>query len=572
MLKNGNILKKTGDTLKITNLSLPLLLAASGLMAQSGPNIDLNRNMIGEVEVLKYITQPNTIVDLEAYKDYVVWGAVNETCQDPDVTTTPSHPAGHSSTKIGSKIIPMSNITHCHGKVYPNDPGILPIGSTYFKWSTGELYPLKHSKSRFAFWNDHFLEHGIVVEKGKPVSVKLWLATGVPNLGGRGETGIGLRFFPGYFPGGTELQDPPSKTNSYFFYWENQTVITDHVYTVNFTPQFSGTIDIRTGGDYNHDASTFTGVHWFKAFTLQDGRSNGVVPVGTYSPNKFAQEYFIQMRNSGKVMQSTLDFYGVVSLNVTLQTLNPTNKHQMWTIRSSNLSGYSNIWTKGGALTSGPYEWAARSLTLPNLSDPWQQLQFVDQGNGYKKIKFSAKGPGGEDIFLTSYTSDEGSNINVYYNTDGQEVKLLPAKDPNSGSRYQVQNVNSGKCLTVAGGSNSSGANIAQQTCNALSNQTVTLTAPATDYYGLRFQNSNQVMNIEGTASGAWAAQRPYSATSFSQMFTLLDHSDGTFSFQFRHSGQCGDIDVGSTANGARAKQNPCTYANRQKFRFIKVP
>ncbi|HKP94197.1 MAG TPA: RICIN domain-containing protein [Fibrobacteria bacterium] len=561
-----------------TILSACILSVASGLMAQTGPNGQSNWNMNGEVEALKYINPANTYVDLDTYKDYVAWGAVNEACVDPINGNQTLHAANYATSKISTKIGKMS-IQHCHGRIFGVDPGILPVGSTSFKWGNGQLHPLKHSKSKFGFWTDHYLRHYVPVVNGQKVSVKLWVATGAPTNATNAQTAIRVDFFPGW---NGVLPEPnnSSKTNNYYFTWENKTSVVDHAYTLNFTPTFTGCIAIDVGNDLVEDPSNTFGVVWFKALTLQDGRSDGVVTAGSYAPNKFSQQYYIRFKNSGKVMEPD---YGtgyaegspdlLPGETVKLRTRDDNDKNQWWTIRPSNLSGYSNIWTKGGALTSRQYWWVARSLTKPDLGDAWQQVQFVDGGNGYKKIKFAAKGPAGEDLFLTSYDNTEGGDIAVYFGgIDGQLVALDPAKHPMVGATYQVQNVNSGKCLTVAGASTASGANIEQRTCNALNNQKITLTFPATDYYGLRFQHSSQVMNIEGTGNGAWAAQRPYNSGSNSQMFALLDHNDGTFSFQFRHSGQCGDIDVGSTADGARAKQNPCTYANRQKFRFLKVP
>lgn len=558
---------------------------ASSLIAQTGPNLDQNGNMVGEVEALKYINQPNTMVDLSAYKDYATWGAVNNGCADPYRPIPTIHTAGYATVKIGSKITMMTNIQHCHG-LLSQDPGVKSVGTTAFKWNSGRLFPLKHAKSTKAFWTDHYVSHYVPVEAGKVISVKLWLATGAPTTRTNGRTAISVAFYPGWNGVYDDMGTipPASKHNLYVFNWDNKTTATDHAYTFNFTPQFTGMVGLMVGGDMVVTPSTDFGAVWFKAITVQDGRSNGVVPVGSYSPNKFAQQYFIRFRNSGKVMVPDLGPFGDREQQdppydyrpnepVKTKTMNPLDTNQMWTLQPSATIGYNNIWTKSGALTSGPYWWTAYSPTVPKLGDPWQQIQFVDVGGGYKRMKLGAKGPAGEDLYLTSYSADEDYPVSVYFGqTGGEDVQLLPAKDPKLGSRYQVKNVNSGKCLTVTGGSFSSGANIEQQTCNAFSNQIITLTAPATDYYGLRFQHSNQVMNIEGTAGGAWAAQRPYNAGSNSQMFTLQDHSNGTFGFQFRHSGQCGDIDVGSTANGARAKQNPCTNANRQRFIFVKVP
>jgi hypothetical protein len=564
-----------------------VLGAAQCLFAQTtGPTTDVYQNMNGEVSILKYILQPNTRVSMANFKDWVTWGAVSRTCDDP--TNDERHNTAFFTTKkIGTKL-GLHFIQHCHGPVIPgtseSEDGIQEKGTTSFSWSDGQLYPKKAINSKWAFYTHHNILHFIPVTQGVPVSARIWLTTHAPNWRTSPVTGIQVMYYPGWMypelaPDGTDLPTPV-KTNEYHFAWENNSTPTDHAYTLNFTPPFTGAIGIRVGPDAANGPGADV---WLKALTMQDGTSNGVVPLGSFVKNTYEQQHYIKFRNSGKVM---VPDFGIEDMDnegidpdpgepVKQYTQSLTNKNQKWYIHPSSAFGYSNIWTKDGALTSGPYWWQARTRKWPTLTDPWQQVQFVDQGNGYSKIKLGGKGPSGEDLYLISYSADEGDDVGVYYGgLGGQEVQILKA-DPKGGARYQLQMVHSGKCLGVLNGSTSDNAAVVQMPCN--SSQTRQLAdmidlAPASGVYKYGFAHTTtrrMDINAGSTSSGASVVNRA-TANTTSQQLVLMEYGDDTYSMYFKHSGLCLDIPAFSTADNAQAKQYACNGGNNQRFRFIR--
>lgn len=554
--------------------SLFVLTAAAGLFAQTAPNIDENRNMGGVVEPLKFVNPANTIVSLSSYKDWVTWGAPNKACNDAKDPESSIHPSFYSTRKIQTRV-QTDNIQHCHGPAGMQDPGVIEIGSTSFTWTNGNLHPKSAVKSRWSFYTDHLQDHTFPVEINKQVSAKVWVAIQPPSGTLRPKVSFRVNFYPNW-DGVTFPRPSPSRTNKYHWNWESNTGgAKDHAYTFNITPDFTGYVQIEVGQDLapGDDIVESRGPVWLKAFTLQDGRSSGVVTAGTYSPVPFEQQYFIRFRNSGKVMVPDFSTgYNDPPETVRLRTMDAANVNQMWYLPNARTTGFSNIWSKDGGLGSGEYWWVARSLVKIDTNDTWQKIQFVDQGNGYKRMRLKGKGPGGEDLYLTSYTSDEDSDISVYYGgIADQDVQLLQAKPPYLATRYQVRNVNSGKCLAAKAGGTGSGTEVVQLPCNTSNSRLLTLTAPDASRNSLRFEHTGQMINIEGTANGAGASMRPVNTGSNSQKFTLLVHDNGDFSLAFAHTGQCGDISGGSTADNARMVQNPCNSQNRQRFTFVKV-
>lgn len=548
------------------------------LYAQTGPTRDVNGNMGGEIEILKYINQPNTIIDLSTYKDWMTWGAVYPSCVDPANPGPSNNTAYYSTKKINTKIVTF-DIQHCHGPNGPGDPGVLTnIGNTAFTWSDGQLYPKTGTSSKTGFFDDHYVRHYIPVVSGKPVSVRFWLGTAASTTATKPVTAFRFDFYPGW-NGVMPQPNSSSKTNNYEFAWESNTGIKDHAYTINITPQFTGTIAIDIGPDLVSDPVVQRAAVWLKALTLQDGRSNGVVPVGSFVANKFVPQYFIKFRNSGKVMVPDIGS-GDVEFDPTQRpgetvkqyTLDVNNINQMWYLYPSNTTGYYNIWTKDGAMISGDSWWEARSSAKPDPSNIWQQIQFVDQGNGYQKMKLGGKGPAGEDLFLTSYNNDEGASIGVYFSTGGQEVQLIQVKGPVVGNKYNLQNVNSNKCLTVMTTNNTNGY-VTQQPCGTGTNQQMKMSAQIGGYYGFQVVQSGKMFDIEAASAnnGAFVLQWPYHGRD-TQLFSLFDNRDGTYSIAFKHSGKCIDIPGSSTADGVKATQWTCNYNNNQRFRFIKVP
>lgn len=563
--------------MKKTRWLILLLGLAPCVFAQAtGPTRDLNGNMVGEVEPLKYITQTNTLVNLDTYKDYMTWGAVYPICDDPANPHKSNHTAYYSTKKI-STVIGTATIQHCHGPGGPGDPGVLTnIGNTAFTWSNGQLFPRTSTSSKSGFYSDHFVRHYIPVVAGQRISARIWLATAAPSPFASPWTAFRIDYYPGWNGVGTQ-PDNSTRTNVYEFQWENNTGVRDHAYTFNFNPPFTGTIALDVGPDLVTNVQNW-GAVWLKALTLQDGRSDGIVPLGSYSPARFEPQYYIKFRHSGKVMVP--DFWTGYNEDepsvrpgetVKQRTLDVNNKNQRWYIHPSSTPGFSNIWTKHGALTSGPYWWEARSLTKPTLNDIWQQVQFVDQGNGYKRIRLGGKGPAGEDLYLTNYDNEEGSDVAVYFGgIGGQDVELIQVSGPVPGVPYKVQYVHSNKCLAVSAASTANGAAVVQQTCTGGSHQKLTLGTHPGGYYSLKFVHSAKMVDIEGgsTANGAYAIQWPYHGGN-NQQFALYAHNDGTYSFAYKHSGKCVDISGNSTADGARALQWPCHWNNNQRFRFV---
>jgi endoglucanase len=49
-------------------------------------------------------------------------------------------------------------------------------------------------------------------------------------------------------------------------------------------------------------------------------------------------------------------------------------------------------------------------------------------------------------------------------------------------------------------------------------------------------------------------------------MVALVDHGQSVYSFVFKHSGKCLEVENASTTNGARLVQRTCTSAQNQKL------
>jgi hypothetical protein len=568
--------------------------AAQGVFAQTtGPTYDEFHNMNGEVSIVKYILPANTRVNLNAYKDWVAWGAVRSSCDDAfesHLTTT-----YYATQKIGSRIN-TQNIQHCHGPVAPNGTltsGVQQVGSSSFSWSDGQLSPKKMTDSKWAFHVDHYNNYYVPVTQGVKISVQVFITTVAPVSTTNPTTAFSIAYYPGmdvkdweegaYFP-------PFTKINRFVFPLESNTTPKDHLYTLNITPPFTGTMSIAYGGDIAWAFNNTNSVPlWDKAFTLKDGTSTGTVPVGSFVKVSYEQQYFIKFRDNGLVMQPHIggesgfwapdyapDESALTGRSVKLAVLDINNKDQKWYLQPSSAAGYYNIWTRDGALGSRQFWWHTRSFLEPTLNDPWQQVQFVDQGNGYKKIKLGSKGPGGENIFLVNYPgATQGDSVRIYFDgMDGMEAQLLKA-DPTGGARYQLQLVHSGKCLGVSGTGTGEGAAIVQVPCNSGDNRQLVNMLDfntGSGVYKYSFNSSTgKRLDVSGgsTASGAGIVQRT-SATSSSQQVTVLDFGNGTYGLSFNHSGLCLDIPSSSTADNAQAKQYACNGGANQRVRFIR--
>ena len=165
---------------------------------------------------------------------------------------------------------------------------------------------------------------------------------------------------------------------------------------------------------------------------------------------------------------------------------------------------------------------------------------------------------------------DRGSGANGQYrgyidniNIDSSGAGLLDGT-------YKIVNKNSGKALTVSGGSTTSGANIVQSTYNGANSQRWTFSSLGGGYYSIKNVNSGQVMDISAgsTSDGAANIQWPWNG-GWNQHWSLTAAGNGYYNVVNRNSGKVLDISGASTADGAQDIQYFYTGGDNQRWSIV---
>jgi hypothetical protein len=137
-----------------------------------------------------------------------------------------------------------------------------------------------------------------------------------------------------------------------------------------------------------------------------------------------------------------------------------------------------------------------------------------------------------------------------------------------------IRNLNSNRCMGVAGGSPDNGVFSVQWECHQIigSDQDMRIRPISTGsiWHKIEPQHAaNRCMGIsaarptQGTSLIQWSC-----ASGLEQQFAFRATSNG-FEIIVRHSNQCIGVSAGHTGNGGRVIQWPCTGGLDQRWRFI---
>ncbi len=136
---------------------------------------------------------------------------------------------------------------------------------------------------------------------------------------------------------------------------------------------------------------------------------------------------------------------------------------------------------------------------------------------------------------------------------------------------HDIVALHSGKCLDVANGSASDGANVMQWWCWGGHNQQWTIVNAGDGYYKVVARHSGKCLDVVNwsTADGANVQQWPCPGRgTTNQQWRLVGNGDGSYQLVARHSGKCLDVAAMSSADGANVQQWSCWGGANQKWSF----
>ncbi|WP_060887888.1 RICIN domain-containing protein [Streptomyces caniscabiei] len=135
---------------------------------------------------------------------------------------------------------------------------------------------------------------------------------------------------------------------------------------------------------------------------------------------------------------------------------------------------------------------------------------------------------------------------------------------------YRVANAGSGACLDAADWGTGNGTALQQWACGSGANQSWQFRPTSDGFYQVVNRHNSKVWDVDGgpgaTADGTKVHLWSYEGGTNQQWRAESVGTSGQYRFTARHSGKCLTVDNGSTANGARLSQQPCTGSGGQTF------
>lgn len=178
------------------------------------------------------------------------------------------------------------------------------------------------------------------------------------------------------------------------------------------------------------------------------------------------------------------------------------------------------------------------------LMDVEAGFELWNGGEGLRSNSF--------DVNLSQGSFSSGGNDSSH-NNDGY-------------SRLKVRQ--GGKCLDIAGISNSNGANLQQYTCGTGDNQQFRFESVGGDWFKIRAKHSGKCLNVnrQSRSDGANIHQWNCSNRGRNLHFKRVDVGDGWFQIIGRQSDKC--LDGAGQSNGANIQQWGCWSGQNQQFRY----
>jgi hypothetical protein len=123
----------------------------------------------------------------------------------------------------------------------------------------------------------------------------------------------------------------------------------------------------------------------------------------------------------------------------------------------------------------------------------------------------------------------------------------------------------SGRCMTVAGGSQSNGANILEATCLGVGHQQWRLQSVGEGYYLIVAAHSGKCVDVAGQSPGQGIDVHQYAChAQFNQQWQRVVLTGGYSRFVARHSGRCLEV----AENSSDLQQWTCSSTRHQEWRL----
>ncbi len=200
----------------------------------------------------------------------------------------------------------------------------------------------------------------------------------------------------------------------------------------------------------------------------------------------------------------------------------------------------------------------------------WHTLALTCQGSTMTaKIDGTTVGTATD----TSYSTGQVAiGVSGWQNAQFSNFSVMAAGPTNTGTYYNLVNVNSGLVLDVSAASTAAGGLIVQSTNSGATSQQWQLVSAGSGYYNLVNRNSGLVLEVPALSTTAGTQLDQRSSNGGANQQWQFVSTNGNYTVVNKNSGLLMDVNGGSTASGAEVIQWTSTGGTNQQWQLIAVP
>ncbi|MBA2392515.1 MAG: RICIN domain-containing protein [Ktedonobacteraceae bacterium] len=242
----------------------------------------------------------------------------------------------------------------------------------------------------------------------------------------------------------------------------------------------------------------------------------------------------------------------------------------------ANINAYYLRVTNGGAwsILKNSISGTLTTLNTGNVAsigiNTWHTLALTFQGNTITaKIDGTTVGTASDANYSTGQV---GLGVSGWQNAQFANFSVTAASSANTGTYYNLVNVNSGLLLDVTGAATAAGGFIVQSTSTGATSQQWQLVTASSGYYTLVNRNSGLVLDNPGFSTSTGTQLEQWTGTGGANQQWQFIGNNGSYTIVNKNSGLLVDVSGASTASGAPVIQWTRTGGTNQQWQLVAVP
>jgi len=227
-----------------------------------------------------------------------------------------------------------------------------------------------------------------------------------------------------------------------------------------------------------------------------------------------------------------------------------------WSILKNSISGTITTLNAGSIASLGTNTWHTLALAFQGST-----ITATIDGKTVGTATDGSYGTGQVGVGVSGWQNAQFANFSVTANGT-----------TNTGTYYNLVNVNSGLVLDVSSASVATGGFIVQSPSSGATSQQWQLVPAGSGYYSVVNRNSGLVLDVTGGSTTPGTQLEQWTGNGRANQQWQFNGTNGAYTIVNKNSGLLVDVSGGSTARGAQVIQWTGTGGTNQQWQLVAVP